>query len=52
MDDQGDETEARAFLETLEPKGERPGDEPFHGSPRDPVWEYVLSERTARSALA
>jgi diadenosine tetraphosphatase ApaH/serine/threonine PP2A family protein phosphatase len=46
------EPEARAFLETLEPKGERPGVELFHGSPRDPVWEYVLSERSARSALS
>jgi predicted phosphodiesterase len=43
---------ARQFLETLEPKGERPGAELFHASPRDPVWEYVLSEEVVRAALA
>ena len=42
---------ARAFLETLEPTGERPGAQLFHGSPRDPVWEYVLAEEAARDAL-
>jgi len=46
------EPEARAFLETLEPRGERPGVELFHASPRDPVWEYVLSESSARAALS
>jgi diadenosine tetraphosphatase ApaH/serine/threonine PP2A family protein phosphatase len=45
------EPEARAFLESLEPKGDRPGVELFHASPRDPVWEYVLSESSARNAL-
>ena len=29
-----------------------PGAELFHGSPRDPVWDYVLSTQAARSALA
>jgi predicted phosphodiesterase len=35
--------EALGFLKSLEPKDE--GREPalFHASPRDPVWEYVLS---------
>jgi predicted phosphodiesterase len=42
---------ARGFLEGLEPRAERPGAELFHGSPRDPVWEYVLSEAAARAAL-
>jgi predicted phosphodiesterase len=46
------EPEAREFLESLEPKGERPGVELFHASPRDPVWEYVLSEHVAREALS
>jgi diadenosine tetraphosphatase ApaH/serine/threonine PP2A family protein phosphatase len=44
--------EAHDFLATLEPKAVRPGAELFHGSPRDPVWEYILSESSARAALA
>jgi diadenosine tetraphosphatase ApaH/serine/threonine PP2A family protein phosphatase len=43
--------DARAFLESLEPKGERPGVELFHASPRDPVSEYILSESVVRDAL-
>jgi diadenosine tetraphosphatase ApaH/serine/threonine PP2A family protein phosphatase len=46
-----DET-ARAFLDTLQPQGTAPDAELFHGSPRDPVWEYVLSDASAASALA
>jgi diadenosine tetraphosphatase ApaH/serine/threonine PP2A family protein phosphatase len=42
----------RAFLERLEPKGEREGVGLFHASPRDPVWEYVLSPAIAYVALA
>jgi len=42
---------ARAYLDTLEPKGEREGVALFHGSPRDPVWEYVLSDEAAVAAL-
>jgi diadenosine tetraphosphatase ApaH/serine/threonine PP2A family protein phosphatase len=45
------EDEPRRFLESLSPQGERDGAQMFHGSPRDPVWEYVLSERAARAAL-
>ncbi len=45
------EPDALAFLETLEPKGEREGVQLFHASPRDPVWEYVLSESAVRNAL-
>jgi predicted phosphodiesterase len=45
------EDEPRRFIESLEPKGEREGVQVFHASPRDPVWEYVLSESAARSAL-
>jgi diadenosine tetraphosphatase ApaH/serine/threonine PP2A family protein phosphatase len=43
--------EARAFLEGLEPKGSPPGVELFHGSPTDPVWDYVLSGEAAAEAL-
>jgi hypothetical protein len=40
---------ALAFLASLEPKGERSGVQLFHASPRDPVWEYVLSESAVGS---
>jgi diadenosine tetraphosphatase ApaH/serine/threonine PP2A family protein phosphatase len=46
------EDDARAFLATLEPLGTRPGVELFHASPRDPVWDYVLSEDAARESFA
>jgi len=46
------DAEARAFLETLEPVATRPGAELFHGSPRDPVWDYVLSEAAALHSFA
>jgi diadenosine tetraphosphatase ApaH/serine/threonine PP2A family protein phosphatase len=46
------EPEARAFLETLEPKGDRQGVGLFHASPRDAVWEYVLSPGIAYAGLA
>jgi predicted phosphodiesterase len=36
-----------AFLEALRPSGERAGVGLFHASPRDPVWEYVLSSLLA-----
>jgi diadenosine tetraphosphatase ApaH/serine/threonine PP2A family protein phosphatase len=42
----------RTFLEGLEPAARRDGAELFHASPRDPVWEYVLSEAAARAAFA
>ena len=45
------EDDPRTFLASLEPKGARNGAELFHGSPHDPVWEYVLSERAARRAF-
>jgi diadenosine tetraphosphatase ApaH/serine/threonine PP2A family protein phosphatase len=41
------EPEARTFLEGLAPTARRPGVELYHGSPLDPVWDYVLSETTA-----
>jgi len=41
------EPAARAFLEPLAPTATRPGVELYHGSPVDPVWDYVLSEAAA-----
>jgi diadenosine tetraphosphatase ApaH/serine/threonine PP2A family protein phosphatase len=39
---------ARAFLTTLAPSAVTAGAELFHGSPRDPVWDYVMSDETAQ----
>jgi diadenosine tetraphosphatase ApaH/serine/threonine PP2A family protein phosphatase len=39
--------EQATWLRTLQPKTVRPGVELFHGSPRDAVWDYVLSEQVA-----
>lgn len=41
----------RGALATLSPAGEREGVEVYHGSIRDPVWEYVLDDRTAAVCL-
>jgi diadenosine tetraphosphatase ApaH/serine/threonine PP2A family protein phosphatase len=46
------EPEARALLEELRPQGERQGVGLFHASPRDPVWEYVLSPGIAYASMA
>jgi diadenosine tetraphosphatase ApaH/serine/threonine PP2A family protein phosphatase len=43
--------ETRAFLEGLEPEAKVDRAELFHASPRDPVWEYVISEESALAAL-
>lgn len=43
--------ESRAFLETLESTASRGEVGLFHASPRDPVWEYVLSPEAALAAL-
>lgn len=43
--------DALAFLNSLEPQGTRAGVALFHGSARDPVWEYVLSDRVAVATL-
>lgn len=43
---------ASAFLDTLEPQDERDGVALYHGSARDPVWEYVLSDEAAAATLA
>jgi diadenosine tetraphosphatase ApaH/serine/threonine PP2A family protein phosphatase len=42
---------SREFLRSLRPLGEHDGVELFHASPRDPVWEYVLSADVARVAF-
>jgi predicted phosphodiesterase len=39
--------DTREFLAGLEPSGTAAGIGLFHASPRDPVWEYVLSGLTA-----
>jgi diadenosine tetraphosphatase ApaH/serine/threonine PP2A family protein phosphatase len=39
------------MLRELEPAGEREGIAVFHASPRDPVWEYVLSAEQAAANL-
>jgi predicted phosphodiesterase len=43
---------SRAFLDGLDPQGERSGVAMYHGSARDPVWEYVLSDEAAAATLA
>jgi diadenosine tetraphosphatase ApaH/serine/threonine PP2A family protein phosphatase len=39
------------FLRELEPEGERAGIGLFHASPRDPIWEYVLSREDADAGM-
>lgn len=39
------------MLRELEPQGEREGIALFHASPRDPVWEYVLSVEQASACF-
>ena len=43
--------EARALLEPLEPQGTAHGVALYHGSARDPVWEYVLSDEAALATI-
>jgi diadenosine tetraphosphatase ApaH/serine/threonine PP2A family protein phosphatase len=43
--------DARGFLADLESSARRDGVAVFHGSARDPIWEYVLSEEAAWSTL-
>lgn len=45
------EPEHRAYLESLKANGELEGVGLFHASPRDPVWEYVLSAQVALASL-
>jgi diadenosine tetraphosphatase ApaH/serine/threonine PP2A family protein phosphatase len=42
---------SRAFLATLSPSGRREDVDLFHASPRDPVWDYVLSAEAAGAAF-
>ena len=44
--------ETRDFLLALSPEGGSEGYGLFHASPRDPVWEYVLSDEAAAGSLA
>lgn len=41
------EPEAQELLDRLEPQGVAHGVALYHGSARDPVWEYVLSDEAA-----
>ena len=43
--------EARTFLDALQPQAAAPGVALYHGSARDPVWEYVLSDEAARATF-
>jgi diadenosine tetraphosphatase ApaH/serine/threonine PP2A family protein phosphatase len=43
--------ETLEFLSSLEPAGAREGIGLFHASPRDPVWEYVLSTDQAEAGF-
>jgi diadenosine tetraphosphatase ApaH/serine/threonine PP2A family protein phosphatase len=45
------DAEERVWLETLAPQGVREGVQLFHASPRDPIWEYVLSDHIALLSL-
>jgi predicted phosphodiesterase len=43
--------EAQALLDRLEPEGAAHGVALYHGSARDPIWEYVLSDEGAQATL-
>jgi predicted phosphodiesterase len=43
--------ETRAYLETLEPSNLKEAVGLYHASPRDPIWEYVLSPLQAELCL-
>jgi predicted phosphodiesterase len=43
--------EAQALLDRLEPQGSAHGVALYHGSARDPVWEYVLNDEAALATL-
>ena len=45
------QAENLAYLQGLEPAGHVEGIGLFHASPRDPIWEYVLSGLTAELCL-
>jgi diadenosine tetraphosphatase ApaH/serine/threonine PP2A family protein phosphatase len=41
----------RTLLDRLEPEGAAHGVALYHGSARDPIWEYVLGDEAARATL-
>jgi diadenosine tetraphosphatase ApaH/serine/threonine PP2A family protein phosphatase len=43
---------SRGFLAGLRPLAEENGAQLYHASPRDPVWEYVLTDQSAAAAFA
>ena len=43
--------QSQRFLDGLEPQGEASGVALYHGSARDPVWEYVLSDEAATATF-
>jgi predicted phosphodiesterase len=45
------EPDAQALLDRLEPSGSARGVALYHGSARDPIWEYVLSDESALATL-
>jgi predicted phosphodiesterase len=45
------EPEWQALLDRLEPEGAAHGVALYHGSARDPIWEYVLSDEAALATL-
>jgi predicted phosphodiesterase len=45
------EDDARTYLSGLQPSGKARGVALFHGSARDPVWEYVLSDEAAEATF-
>jgi diadenosine tetraphosphatase ApaH/serine/threonine PP2A family protein phosphatase len=45
------EEEPRTWLDSLPPASAREGIGLYHASPRDPVWEYVLSAEIAAASL-
>jgi predicted phosphodiesterase len=46
------EPEAQKLLDRLEPQGTAHGVALYHGSARDPIWEYVLSDEAAFVTIA
>ena len=45
------EPDAQTFLDGLEPEGSADDVALYHGSARDPVWEYVLTDEGARATF-
>jgi predicted phosphodiesterase len=43
--------DARSLLDGLQPQGSAHGVTLYHGSARDPVWEYVLSDDAAEATI-